>query len=96
MPVGATGDIESVLRKSPDEVDRNNKRMKRKSVILNRFVVGLEVLAFLSLKMDVKTLVMSEFGFVVLAEAALALRTWMTVASSTRKILKAIELLSKQ
>jgi uncharacterized membrane protein len=90
-------DLESILRKSLDQVDRDNKRLKRTSVILVVIVVvSLEVLAYLSLRMDVKTLVMSEFGILVLAEVALALRTWMTVASSTRKILKAIELLSKQ
>jgi len=92
-----TEDLESILRKSLDEVDRNNKRMKRTVVVLvAAVVIGLEVLAFLSLKIDVKTLIMSEFGFLFLAETALALRTWMTVASSTRRVLKAIELLSKQ
>jgi len=92
-----TEDLETILRKSLDQIDRENKRMKRTSVILIVvIVVGLEVLAFLSLKIDVKTLVMSEVGFLALAEVALALRTWITVASSTRKILKAIELLSRQ
>lgn len=90
-------DLESILRKSLDEVDRNNKRMKRTIVILGvTVVVGLEGLAYLSLKIDVKALIMAEFGFLFLAEVALALRTWITVASSTTKVLKAIELLSKQ
>ncbi|MGA2883384.1 MAG: hypothetical protein ABSG13_30940 [Bryobacteraceae bacterium] len=92
-----TEDLESILRKPLDEVDRNNKRMKRTAVILVVVVViGLEALAYLSLKLDVKVLLMSEVGFLFLAEVVLALRTWMTVASSTRKILKAIELLSKR
>lgn len=90
-------DLESILRKSLDEADRDRKRMKRTFVILAVVVVvGLEVLAFLSLRMDVKTLIMSEVGFLFLAEVALALRTWMMVGNSTRKVLKAIELLSKQ
>jgi hypothetical protein len=92
-----TEDLESILRKPLDEVDRNNKRMKRTAVILVVVVViGLEALAYVSLKLDVKVLLMSEVGFLFLAEVVLALRTWMTVASSTRKILKAIELLSKR
>lgn len=90
-------DLESILRKSLDEVDRNNKRMKRMIVILGGTVaVGLEGLAYLSLKIDLKTLIMAEFGFLFLADVALALRTWIAVASSTTKVLKAIELLSKQ
>lgn len=44
-------DLESILRRSLDEVDRNNKRMKRTAVILLVVVViGLEAVAYLSLK----------------------------------------------
>ena len=90
-------DLESILRRSLDEVDRNNKRMNRTAVILVVAVItGLLALSALSLIIDVKTLIMSEFGLLFLAEVALALRTWMTVASSTRRVLKAIELLSKE
>ena len=85
-------DLESILRKSLDEVDREKKQITRTLVILFvAVVVGLQALAYFSLRIDLKVLIMSEFGLLFLAEVALALRTWMTVASSTTKMLKAEE-----
>lgn len=90
-------DLESILSRSLDEVDRDRNRMKRTSIMLVLAVeAGLLALTFLSFKIDIKFLILWAAGLVVVAEVAIALRTWITVANSTRKVLKAIELLSKQ
>ena len=90
-------DLESILRKSLDEVDRDRKRMKRTFAILAiPLLAAIVVQGYISTIADIKFLLVYSVAILFLAEVGLALRTWMIVADSTRKVLKAIELLSRQ
>jgi hypothetical protein len=92
-------DLESILRKSLDEVDRNNKRMKRTSVILvvamGAWLLTLSFLIPFS-NIDVRWFILWTAGVLLFGEIALHFQTRMTVSGSARRVLKAIELLSKQ
>jgi hypothetical protein len=92
-------DLESILRKSLDEVDRNNKRMKRTSVVLvGAMGAWLLTLSFLIpfSNIDVRWFILWAAGILFFGEIALHFQTRMTVSGSIGRVLKAIELLSKQ
>ncbi len=90
-------DFESILRKSLNEADRARKRLILVFLILFLAVqVGLVWLGHLSRTVDVRTLVICSVAVLLVGEVATAVVTWGIVAESTKKTLKAIELLSKE
>ena len=89
-------DLENILRKSLSEVDHARKRFILVFLILFFAVqAGLVWLGHLSQTADVKTMLICSVAVLLVGEVATAVVSWSVVTAMTRKMLKAIELLSK-
>jgi hypothetical protein len=92
-----TQDLETILRKSLDEVDHAGKRLILVFLILFIAVqAGLVWLGHLGQTADVQAMLISSVAVLLVAQAATAVVSWSVVIAMTRKTLKAIELLSKE
>jgi len=92
-----TQDLETILRKSLDEVDRGRKFLLALFLLLQIGVIagGLWV-AHLSETADVRTMLLFSVVVIVLNQAAGTILSCGFVTAVTRKTLKAIELLSRE
>jgi hypothetical protein len=92
-----TQDLETMLRKSLDEVDRSIKIQQATCLLLSIIVVaGLLWLRLLSETADVKTMLLISVSLLLSGQVATLVSCNHLVATMTRKTLKAIELLSKE
>jgi hypothetical protein len=88
-------DLERMLRNALDEADRYRKR-----VLIGSAVLGLVVFALLfrleglSRTSDVKAMLPFIVAVILVGQVTPAVITWGIIAQSTRRILKAIQLLS--
>jgi len=88
-------DLERMLRNALDEADRYRKR-----VLIGSAVLGLVVFALLfrleglSRTADVKAMLPFIVAVILVGQVTPAVITWGIIAQSTRRILKAIQLLS--
>ena len=88
-------DMERMLRNALDEAERYRKRVLLGSAALGGVVFGLLLwLEHLSRTADVKAMLPFIVATILVGQVTPAVITWGIVAQSTRKILKAIELLS--
>jgi apolipoprotein N-acyltransferase len=92
-----TQDLETILRKSLNQVDRSIKVFWAQWFFGAAAVVaGLLWLKHLSNTADVKTLLVISVAFLVFAQAVNSILTSVAVIDMTRKALKAIEPLSRE
>ncbi len=92
-----TQNLESMLRKALDEADRYRRRVLIVSTLLAATVAGgLFWLDHLSRTADVKTMLVCAVATVLVGQVTPAVITWGIVSDATRKILKSIELLSRE
>ncbi len=91
-----SNDLEQILRKSLAEADNYRRRSVVVSCILAAAVVGgLGVLDHLMRKADVKQMLLFAVATVLVSQVTVAVVTWGVIATAARRVLKAIELLSK-
>lgn len=90
-------DLEQILRKSLDEADRYRRRVVIVfSVLAGLVAAGLGCIDHLKQTGDIKTMLFFSVGLILVAQVAVGVVTWGVVATAARRILKAIELLSKE
>jgi hypothetical protein len=88
-------DLERMLRNALDDADRYRKRVLLGSVTLGAVVFALLFwIEHLSRTADLKAMLPFILATILAGQVTPAVITWGIVAQSTRKILKAIELLS--
>jgi hypothetical protein len=88
-------DLERMLRNALDEADRYRKRMLIGSAVLAAVVFALLFrVEGLSRTADVKGMLPFVVAAVLVGQVTTAVITWGIIAQSTRRILKAIQLLS--
>jgi hypothetical protein len=88
-------DLERMLRNALNEADRYRRRVLLGSVVLGAVVFALLFkIDHLSRTADVKEMLPFIVATILVGQVTPAVITWGIVAQSTRKILKAIELLS--
>ena len=88
-------DMERMLRNALDETERYRKRTLLGSAVLGGIVFALLLwLEYLSQVADTKVMLPFIVATILGGQVTTAVITWGMVAQSTRKILKAIELLS--
>jgi hypothetical protein len=88
-------DMERMLRNALDETERYRKRVLLGSAVLGGTVFALLLwLEHLSQTADIKAMLPFIVAAVLAGQVTTAVITWGIVAQSTRKILKAMELLS--
>lgn len=90
-------DLEKMLRNALDEADRYRKRVLLGTAVLGAVAVALLVrLEYLSRTADVREMLPFVVAVILVGQVTPAVTTWGIVTQSTRKILKAIELLSAE
>jgi hypothetical protein len=88
-------DMERMLRNALDETERYRKRVLIGSAVLGGTVFALLFwLEHLSQGADIKTMLPFIVAAILCGQVTTAVITWGVLAQSTRRILKAIELLS--
>ncbi len=90
-------DLETILRKSLDEVDRARRRLIVIFLLMSIVVVaGLVWLDRLNKTADVKTMLVYSVVVLLVAQGANLVVSCAFVTAMTRRTLKAIELLSRE
>lgn len=90
-------DLERILRKSLDEADRYRKRVVVVFFLLAATVAaGLGWIDHLRGASDVKAMLFFSVVTLLIGQVAVAVATWGVVTTVGRRILKAVELLSRQ